>query len=78
MATPVAPSPVEDVVIPLSIYGDPLEELAALLTDRRELDREIAESVAAARAGGVTWAALAGAFGVTRQAVQKRYGTRPD
>lgn len=53
-----------------------LEDLAGYVADRRELEDLIAETVAAARAQGATWTALAGALGVTPQAVQKRYGSR--
>lgn len=58
----------------LSSYGDPLEELAAYVADRRELEELIGESIAAARAAGQTWTALARVLGVSPQAVQKRYG----
>ena len=62
----------------MSLYGDPLEELAGYVADRRELEALIAESIAAARASGVTWTALARTLGVSPQAVQKRYGDRSD
>ena len=68
------PAPRDDVVVTLSAYGDPLEELAGYVADRRELDALIAESIAAARASGQTWTALARVLGVSPQAVQKRYG----
>lgn len=58
----------------MSTYGDPLEELAGYVADRRELDELIAESIAAARASGQTWTTLARVLGVSPQAVQKRYG----
>lgn len=60
-------------MIALSQYGDPLEELAGLVEERRELDAMISDLVSAARSRGTTWAALAGVFGLTRQAVTKRY-----
>ena len=66
--------PGDEVEVTLSTYGDPLEELAGYVADRRELDALIAESISAARAAGQTWTALAGVLGVSPQAVQKRYG----
>ena len=64
-----------DVVIALSGYGDPLEEVAGLAAERRELETAISEAIYAARADGATWTALARALGVSPQAVQKRYGS---
>jgi hypothetical protein len=52
----------------------PLEELAEMVAERRELDAAIARTVAAARAAGETWPALARVLGVSPQAVQQRYG----
>ncbi len=47
-------------------------EAAAGARQRAELD--VLEAVAAGRDAGLTWRAIGEALGVTRQAVEKRYG----
>lgn len=56
--------------------GTPLIRLRALTERRRELEREEAELVRTARASGFSWQGIAGALGVSRQAVHKKYGRR--
>lgn len=60
---------------PAALEVSPVAMLADLNRQRRELDARIGDSVRAARAGGATWTALAGALGVSPQAVQKRFGS---
>lgn len=50
-------------------------ELEAVERDRLALVARRDEIVAALRAEGATWTALAGATGTTRQALMKRAGT---
>lgn len=56
--------------------GYPLKRLRILTDRRRELEREEAELVRSARAQGFSWQGIAGALGVSRQAVHKKYGRR--
>jgi hypothetical protein len=53
---------------------DPLQALAAVAALTREADRIAAVLVRRARNAGCTWAQVAEALGVSRQAVHKRYG----
>lgn len=53
---------------------DPLRALAALTELRRELSRTEATQVRRARNEGASWAEIAGALGVSRQAVHKKHG----
>lgn len=48
--------------------------LASLADQRAEVEDALSESVTRARLNGYSWAQIAGALGVTRQAAQKRYG----
>jgi hypothetical protein len=50
------------------------EDLAELARVRDELDAVIDGAVAALRAQGYSWAAIAAPLGVTRQAAQQRFG----
>lgn len=50
------------------------EDLALMLTLRDELDDAIAVAVAGQRANGFSWGQIGSALGLTRQAVQQRYG----
>ena len=56
--------------------GEPLPELRRLQALRAELARTEAEQVRRARAQGYSWLAIAGALGVSKQAVHKKYGRR--
>ncbi len=56
--------------------GDPTDVLFRIARQRAELDRAEAVAVRRARNTGTTWAFIATALGVTRQAVHKRYGRR--
>lgn len=55
--------------------GDPAD-LAELLATLHELDGILAAAVEAQHAAGFSWAEIAGALGVSRQAVHKRWGRR--
>jgi hypothetical protein len=61
---------------PTSSLGGPL--LSALVDARKARERAddmVGEAVQAARAGGVNWAAIGAALGVSRQAARQRYGS---
>ena len=53
---------------------DPLRALAASAELRREVERMETVQVRRARASGTSWAVIASALGVSRQAVHKKYG----
>ena len=53
---------------------DPLAALGALAELRAAEERAEAVLVRRARNQGMTWAAIAGALGVTRQAVHRKHG----
>lgn len=55
---------------------DPAEALAAAVALRRTADRLEIAAVQAAIERGWSWAQVASALGVTRQAVHKRYARR--
>lgn len=55
---------------------EPLPALRALATVRRELERLEELQVRRARLREVSWAAIASAMGVTRQAAHQRFGLR--
>lgn len=55
---------------------DPLERLAIVSSQIRCLEAELPALVAEARAAGASWSALARRLGVSRQAVQQRYGEK--
>jgi hypothetical protein len=55
---------------------DPVVALAATAEAARQFERIQAGLVRRARARGVTWADIAAALGVSKQAVHKKYGGR--
>jgi hypothetical protein len=55
---------------------EPLPELRRLQALHADLARAEAEQVRRARAEGYSWVAIAGALGVSRQAVHKKFGRR--
>lgn len=62
--------------IELPTPDDPEEALAAVLAVRRAADRLELAAVAQAVEQGWTWAEVAEALGVTRQAAHKRFANR--
>ena len=56
--------------------GEPLPELRGLQALHAELARAEDEQVRRARPQGYTWGEIAGALGVSKQAVHKKYGRR--
>ena len=69
---------VDDLTTLARAAGDdePRAGLSAAARLRRELERVEAVHVRRARNAGLTWEEIAGALGVTRQAVHKKYGGR--
>lgn len=53
---------------------DPLRALSATASLRTEVARVEAVAVRRARAQGLSWAQIAAALGVSRQAVHRKYG----
>ena len=53
---------------------DPLRALAATAGLQREVSQREAVAVRRARARGASWAQIAAALGVSRQAVHRKYG----
>ena len=57
---------------------EPLIALRALAVITEEADKVTRAAVEESRESGHTWAEIADALGVTRQAVQRRYGSARD
>ena len=69
----VQTEPIRDLVTALD-NPDPVRALRAAAALQREADIRTEILVRQARINGCTWAEVAGALGVSRQAVHKRYG----
>lgn len=54
--------------------GEPVPTLHRIAAQRRELDRAELVAVRRARNAGASWALIAAALGVSRQAAHHRYG----
>ena len=55
--------------------SDPLVAVLAASKATTDADQQLHDAVTAARQAGVTWAAIGAVLGVTRQSVQKRFGS---
>lgn len=51
----------------------PLRAIRDAVTERAASERRIAETVAAAREGGVSWSAIGGMLGTSGEAARRRY-----
>jgi hypothetical protein len=58
----------------LRVTGEPLVAIRALTTIEAEARKVLAEIVVEARKTGSTWAQIAEAVGISRQAAQARFG----
>lgn len=55
---------------------DSLRHIAELAQQRDQVDSELAESVRAARAARRSWSEIGAMLGVSKQAAQRKYGTK--
>jgi len=55
------------------LRDDPIEALRAISALRRRLETDEEVAVHRARTAGLSWAAIAAALGVTKQAVHRKY-----
>ena len=55
---------------------DSLRHIAQLAQQREDVDAELAQSVQAARAAHRSWSEIGAMLGVTKQAAQRKYGTK--
>ena len=53
-----------------------LRHIAELAQQRDQVDSELAESVRAARAAHRSWSEIGAMLGVSKQAAQRKYGTK--
>jgi hypothetical protein len=68
-----------DTVDPASLREadtDSLRHIAELAQQRDQVDSELAESVRAARADRRSWSEIGAMLGVSKQAAQRKYGTK--
>jgi hypothetical protein len=66
----------EDIPSSITESTDPLEGLRHAHALRRRLEAQEEVLVHRARVAGATWTQIAGALGVSKQAVHKKYGGR--
>ena len=66
--------PAAEAAYLLRVTGEPLVAIRALSTIEFEARKVLVEMVAEARKAGHTWAQVAEAVGITRQAAQARFG----
>lgn len=55
---------------------DSLRHIAELAQQRDQVDSELTESVRAARAANRSWSEIGAMLGVSKQAAQRKYGTK--
>ncbi len=55
---------------------DALRHIAELAQQREDVDAELAKTVRAARAAGRSWSEIGAMLGVSKQAAQRKYGTK--
>lgn len=55
---------------------DALRHIAALAQQRDDVDAELAQTVQAARAAHCSWSEIGAMLGVSKQAAQRKYGTK--
>ena len=58
------------------VETDSLRHIAELAQQRDQVDAELAESVRAARAAHRSWSEIGAMLGVSKQAAQRKYGTK--
>ncbi|MHB1138802.1 MAG: hypothetical protein ACYC2O_07580 [Microthrixaceae bacterium] len=55
---------------------DSLRRIAELAQQREQVDSELADTVRAARAARRSWSEIGAMLGVSKQAAQRKYGTK--
>ena len=55
---------------------DSLRHIAQLAQQREDVDAELAQTVQAARAAHRSWSEIGAMLGVSKQAAQRKYGTK--
>ena len=58
------------------VETDSLRHIAELAQQRDQVDAELTESVRAARAAHRSWSEIGAMLGVSKQAAQRKYGTK--